>query len=93
VFFNDKADIFLNTRGTCRTFKDKVFKCSFFQYEIHYLGHIISGEGIALDPSNLEAILEWLMHTNVHEVCIFMGLVGYYRRFIKGFKKIANPIT
>jgi hypothetical protein len=70
----------------------KLSKCSFYQSRIHYLGHVISDEGIAMDPANVEAIMEWLAPTNVTEVRSFMGLAGYYRRFFEGFSKIANPI-
>jgi hypothetical protein len=61
-------------------------KCSFFQKEIHYLGHIISGEGILVDLEKVKAIMEWPVPKNAHEVVrSFMGLVGYYRRFVEGF--------
>jgi hypothetical protein len=49
-------------------------KCSFYQSKIHYLGHVISGEGIAMDPAKVEAIMEWPAPTNVPEVRSFMGL-------------------
>jgi hypothetical protein len=68
-------------------------KCSFYQSKIHYLGHVISDEGIPLDPLKVEAIMEWPAPTNVLEVRRFMGLAGYYRRLVEGFLKIANPIT
>jgi hypothetical protein len=68
-------------------------KCSFYQEWIHYLGHIISKDGIAVDPEKIEAIREWSAPRNVIEVISFMGLVGYYRKFIAGFSKIAHPIT
>jgi hypothetical protein len=71
----------------------KLSKCSFYQLKIHYLGHVISSEGIAMDPAKVEAIMEWPMPMNVLEVRSFMGLAGYYRRFVKGFSKIANQIT
>jgi hypothetical protein len=71
----------------------KLLKCSFFQKEIHYLGHIISGEGISVDPEKVKAIMERPVSKTAHEVRRFMGLAGYYRRFVEGFSKIAKPIT
>jgi hypothetical protein len=67
-------------------------KCSFYESKIHYLGNIISGEGIVVDPTKVEAIMEWPAPTNILEVRNFMGLAGYYRWFIEGFSKIANII-
>jgi hypothetical protein len=57
------------------------------------LGHIISKYGIAVDPENIEAIRKWLEPKNVTECRSFMGLAGYYKRFIGGFSKIAHPIA
>jgi hypothetical protein len=71
----------------------KLSKCSFFQKEIHYLGHIISSEGISVDSEKVKAIMEWLVPKNVHEVRSFMGLAGYCQRFVEGFSKIVKPIT
>ena len=65
----------------------KLLKCSFVQKEIHYLCHIISGEGISVDPEKVKAIMEWPVSKNAHEVRSFMGLAGYYRRFVERFSK------
>jgi hypothetical protein len=71
----------------------KLSKCSFFQKEIHYIVHIIFGEGISVDPEKVKAIMEWPVPKNAHEVRRFMGIVSYYRRFVEGFSNIEKPIT
>jgi hypothetical protein len=71
----------------------KFSKCSFYQLKIHYLGNVISGEGIIVDPTKFKAIMEFPALMNVPKVRSFMGLAGYYRWFVEGFSKIANPIT
>jgi hypothetical protein len=71
----------------------KLRKYSSYQNIIHYLGHIISEEGIAVGPEKIEASKGWTSPKNVTKVRSFMGLVGYYRSFIVGFSIIAHPIT
>jgi hypothetical protein len=65
----------------------------FYHEQIHYLGHIISKDGIVADPKKIEAIRGWSIPNNETEVRSFMGLVGYYIRFIAWFLRIAHPIT
>ena len=57
------------------------------------MGHVISQEGISVDPSKVEAVLDWSLPTSVTEVRSFLGLAGYYRRFIQNFLKITVPLT
>ena len=56
-----------------------------------FLGHIVSEEGIRVDPKKIEVIIEWKPPRNVTEVLSFLGLAGYYRRFVKGFSMIGSP--
>jgi hypothetical protein len=65
----------------------------FYQKNIHYLRHIISTEGIVVDPKNIETIRGRSAPNHVKDVISFIGLVDYYQRFIKGFSKIAIQIT
>ena len=58
-----------------------------------FLGHIVSEEGIQVDPKKVEVIIEWKPPRNVTEVLSFLGLASYYRRFVKGFSMIAAPMT
>jgi hypothetical protein len=60
---------------------------------VEFLGHVISKEGIAVNPNKVQSVLDWQAPTNVKEIRGFLGMASYYRRFIKGFSKIAGPMT
>ena len=70
----------------------KLSKCEFWLGEVSFLGHIVSEEGIQVDPKKIEVINEWKPPRNVIEVRCFLGLVGYYRRFVKGFSTTTAPM-
>ena len=71
----------------------KLRKCQFWLDMVTFLGHVISVEGVSVDPQKIEAVVNWKLPKNVSEVKSFLGLAGYYRKFVKGFSKIAAPLT
>src|SRR6185312_13490537 len=71
----------------------KFSKCEFWLEKVAFLGHILTTEGVAVDPEKVEAVSNWQQPTNVSEIRSFLGLVGYYRRFIEGFSKIVWPMA
>ena len=71
----------------------KLRKCEFWLKEVPFLGHIVSAEGIRVDHAKIEAVVSWKSPRNVTEVRSFLGLAGYYRRFVKEFFVIASSLT
>ena len=71
----------------------KLSECEFWLNEVSFLGHIVSEEGIRVDPKKIEVVVEWKPLRNVTEVHSFLGLVDYYRRFVKGFSMTTAPMT
>jgi hypothetical protein len=71
----------------------KFSKCEFWLKEVGFLGHVVSGKGVAVDPAKVASVTEWESPKNVGEIRSFLGLAGYYRRFIESFSKIAKPMT
>ena len=73
--------------------KLKPSKCEFFKTSVTYLGHVVSQEGIATDPEKLSIVKDWPTPTNVKELRQFLGFAGYYRRFVKGYSTLAQPLN
>ena len=68
-------------------------KCKFFQSEVRYLGHIVSGDGVKPDPSKVDKVMNWPTPESPEQVRQFLGFAGYYRKFIRNFAKIGWPLT
>ncbi|CAJ2652754.1 unnamed protein product [Trifolium pratense] len=71
----------------------KLSKCSFGVSEIEYLGHLVTGQGVSMDRDKIKAVLEWPIPKNIKQLRGFLGLTGYYRRFIKHYARLAAPLT
>ena len=71
----------------------KFSKCEFWLSKVPFLGHILSRDGISVDPSKVQEVKDWKAPTSVHKVPSFLGLAGYYCRFIPYFSMIAKPMT
>jgi hypothetical protein len=72
--------------------KAKLSKCTFVVPSVEYLGHILSGNGVATDPSKIQEIISWQAPETVKQFRGFLGLTGYYRRFVKGYASIGRPL-
>lgn len=68
-------------------------KCLFGQQKLDYLGHMVSGEGVLVNQTKIEAMLKWPKPCSLKELRGFLGLMGYHRRFVKGYAKLASPLT
>jgi hypothetical protein len=71
----------------------KLSKCEFWMKQVAFLGHVISKGGISVDPSKVQDVLSWNAPMSIDDIRSFLGLAGYYRRFIEGFLKISKPMT
>ncbi|CAN4084997.1 unnamed protein product [Withania somnifera] len=71
----------------------KFSKCEFWLESFAFLGHIVSKDGVSVDPAKIRVVRDWPRPTTLYEIHGFVGLTGYYRRFIEGFSSIAAPLT
>ena len=71
----------------------KFSKCEFWLTKVRFLGHVVSASGVSVDPEKVEAIMSWERPNSVFEIHSFLGLAGYYKRFIEDFSRLAAPMT
>ena len=98
VYSRSKEEYIDNLRMVLQILRDKQLyakfsKCEFWLEKVVFLGHVISAEGVYIDPKKIEAILSCKPPTSVYKVCSFLGFTGYYRRFVQNFSIIASPLT
>ena len=98
VYLQSKEDHEQHLRLVLQRLKEKQLyakfkKCEFWLEKVVFLGHVVSKDGIMVDPAKIESVSQWQKPKNVSEVRSFLGLAGYYRRFVEGFAKIALPMT
>lgn len=98
VLFSTSWSVCLETAGTNQIvvlgFSFFCSKCHLFQTlsEVKYLGHVVSTEGVTIDPDKVAAVRDWRTPSNLVELRSFLGFASYYRRFIAGFAQMAAPL-
>lgn len=98
IYFASKKEHEKHLRIVSQILRDnklyaKYLKCESWIKEVKFLGHIVSADGIAIDPSKIKAVIVWQRPKSIFEIYNFLGLTGYYQRFVKDFSKLAGPLT
>jgi hypothetical protein len=98
IYSNDEEDHAKHLHIVLQCLKDHQLYAKFSKYEfwldsVKFLGHTISSNGISVDPSKVQEVMDWKPPTSVHQIRSFLGLASYYRRFILNFSITAKPMT
>jgi hypothetical protein len=98
IYSKSKAEHAKHLRIVLQRLRDhklyaKFSNCEFWLDSVKFLGHTISKEGISVDPSKVQEVMDWKPPKSVHQIRSFLGLAGYYRRFLPDFSRIAKPMT
>ena len=98
IFSKNKQDHMIHVNKVLALLREnklyaKQSKCEFFKTEISFLGHIINEHGISMEKSKVKAVTDWPTPQNITDVRAFLGLAGYYRKFVKNFSMISSPLS